>query len=205
MVVLDTKQVKLVWAPKPRPDSGHSDADARRRVYTPGMAIPRPLVRRPSLDNKTRHTTVVIRRETPTVTDKSSADRSSSVRPTMTSVTPVKMDAAKTQRKPLTTPSATKVTELKPILKTGKSSYDSKPDDSRIRDALSAGLDNKFSYRLPDKPTVPKTKKSVHFKDADISSSKVIAPRRQYSPIYTVQYTGSVYKPEMIERRQIYV
>ena len=204
MVIMDTKQVKLVWATKPRPDA---EIEARRRVYATvnGMAIPRPLVRRRSFENKPRHTTVVFRREATSVGDASTMDRTSNARHTMTPITPTKMEVVKSHRKPVITPPTTKVTELKPILKTGKGGYESKPEESRVREALSAGLDSKFSYRLPDKPSVPKTKKSVSFKDSDIVSHKILSTRRQYSPMYTVQYAGSVYRPEMLERRQIFV
>lgn len=206
MVIMNTKQVKLVWATKPRPD-GHVEMDGRRRVYATGIAIPRPLVRRRSFESKTRPTTLVIRREASAVKDAQPLDRSSTSRQSMTSSTLLQQE---TQRKPALTPSATKVTpatELKPILKTGKSTYEQKADDksdAKTREALAAGLDNKFSYRLPDKPTVTKTKKSVSFKDADIGVAKV--SRRQYSsPVYSVQYTGSVLKHEGFERHQVFV
>lgn len=203
MVILDTKKVKMVWAAKPRPDA-QGELDPRRRMYPAGMVIPRPLVRRRSLENKTRPTAIVIRRETPGPKDTSSLDRSSATRHTMTAITPVKTEAVKSERKTVVAPPATKITtELKPILKSSKSSHDAKVEDTKLRETLTAGLDNKFSYRLPDKPTVTKTKKSVHFKDSDISKIS----RKQYSsPVYSVQYTSSGFmKPELIDRRQIYV
>lgn len=197
--MLESNHVKLVWAGRPRQITHVITSDVRRRVYTPSLTFPKPLVRRPSLEatSNAKSRTIPLKRDSSAQIEHQ-LYRAHSFRDVI---------IRDTVPRKSTVPAATKLThqpEIKPILKRGKGTYVLKAAETKSSEASNpkppSGTDGKFCYKLPDKPSV-KLRKTVSFKEDRIASTRNTYTPHSSSPMLSIpngvhgEYDG----------RQIYV
>lgn len=175
---MDSYQMRVMMGGKRQ--TPHMNNDVRRRVYTPTLTIPRPLIRRPSLDSAAplRNRQVLGKHDISVKTDPlPQLFRAHSFRDVIV------RDSV--PRKQTTVPSATKLTheqEIKPILKVGKGTYVLPTQESSGQSSpkQSPRIDGRFCYKLPDRPAV-KIRKTVSFKE-DLLGSRRHMHRMYSSP-----------------------
>lgn len=176
---MDNQHVRVVLAGRPRQTS-QTNSDVRRRVYTPSLTIPRPLIRRPSLDSSAvlKSRPLIVKHDTTVKTDPPPLFRAHSFRDVI-----VRDSVPRKQTK---VPAATKLThepEIKPILKSGKGTYVIQTPELSVQSSPMGfpRHDGRFCYKLPDRPAV-KLRKSVSFKEDRLSGSHKSYHRQYSSP-----------------------
>lgn len=162
------------------------DVDTKLRVVTPSLSAHRQNIPCPKIDSITIPTR---RQSISRINDIITSDKQRSIRRTYSfSHVIVRNGSSQSQTVVSASTKLTHSEGIKPILKSGNSTYSLSCSDTwtHSEEQSSTLLDGKFCYRLPNKPTA-NVRKSVSFIEENLHDARKAHRKRLSSPVLQIQ------------------